>query len=86
MGDLATAGGQWVHRKKDEHVCPKPTRASVGLGDVKRGDQWQCDTCHKIYTVTGLNSGDQRDEVYPPIILWGPGYTPEVPKGWYANG
>lgn len=69
--------GQWLRRKVDEHKCARPTRAEVGMGKVHRGDQWQCDTCHRVYTVIGLNEGDQRDPVYPPIIQWNAGFVPE---------
>lgn len=72
-----TTGGRWIRREQDRHVCPKPTRAQQGPYTVKRGDQWQCAVCHKVYTVTGLNQGP-HESLYPAMIEWDDGFTSGV--------
>lgn len=65
--DKQTAGGRWIKRDKDVHRCDKPTyAASPG---VKTGDLWECGTCHKVWRVSGTDSGDQRDP-YPTQLRW----------------
>lgn len=47
--------GKWIERFVDQHICEAPT----GPTGVTTGDQWQCDICQTILTVT-VNQ-DQRD-------------------------
>ncbi len=41
------AGGHWVFRDADIHRCNKP----VMDNQMKNGDIWECDTCHKRWAV-----------------------------------
>lgn len=63
--------GKWIKRKADEHVCDKPKYE--GPGDrVAPDDQWKCE-CGRVWVVSGVWRGDQRESLRPgqyPTIQW----------------
>lgn len=61
--------GQWIKRDVDAHRCARPKR---GGNTVRAGDQWKCDGCQIVHVVKGLDHGDQRDPIHPPMIVWEP--------------
>jgi hypothetical protein len=55
--------GRWVSRKAEVHVCDKPKYGESLEMPISVGDEWQCDVDKKVWRVTHVSYGDQRDPI-----------------------
>jgi hypothetical protein len=55
--------GRWVSQAAKKHVCDRPRYGVSAEEKIVSGDQWMCDICHKVWVVSIVSYGDQRDPI-----------------------